>query len=110
MEIVPYQEELRPALPTVVGNVDYARMRDTLNRIDEILEQSGAEKEFVRSQVKAYGQRAGENGRTGNTVSPKELARVAEHASRALRCNIVRELFQEGCRPFCVRLADSPLL
>ena len=22
MEIIPYQEELRPALPTVIGNVD----------------------------------------------------------------------------------------
>ena len=34
MQIVPYQEELCPALPTVIGNVDYQEFRATLVRIE----------------------------------------------------------------------------
>ena len=47
MEIVSYQEELSPALPTVIGNVDYQEFRSTLLRIDEILKRSGAERQFI---------------------------------------------------------------
>ena len=37
MEKVIKQLRFRPALPTVVGNVDYERERDLLIRIDELL-------------------------------------------------------------------------
>ncbi len=47
MEIVSYQEELSPGLPTVVGNVDCQEFRSTLLRIDEILKRSGAERQFI---------------------------------------------------------------
>lgn len=107
MQIVPYQEELCPALPTVIGNVDYQEFRATLLRIEEILEQSGVEREFIGQRLDEYRKEAKQRGRE---VSEKELARVGQHAARALRCNIVRQLLGEGCRGFSVRLADSPLL
>ncbi len=47
MEIVSYQEELSPALPTVIGNVDYQEFRSTLLRIDEVLERSRAERTLL---------------------------------------------------------------
>ena len=110
MEIVPYQEELRPALPTVIGNVDYQEFRGTLLRIEEILVKAGAEKTFIAEKIAAYKEQARENGRAPESISEKELSRTAEHASRALRCNIVRELLGEGYRGLSARLADSPLL
>ncbi|MEW6441823.1 MAG: hypothetical protein AB1640_12890 [bacterium] len=106
MQIVPYQEELRPALPTVIGNVDYHEFRATLLRIEEILDRSEVEREFIRERQDQYSKRA--EGR--RSPSARELARVAEHSVRALRCNIVRQLLGEGYREFSVRLADSPLL
>ncbi len=110
MEIVSYQEELSPALPTVVGNVDYQEFRDTLLRIDEILKRSGAERQFIDERIAAYRQTAEENGREAQAVSPGELAEVAQQANQALRCNITRQLLGESARGFSTRLADSPLL
>jgi len=110
MEIVPYQEELSPALPTVIGNVDYQEFRSTLLRIEQILEKTGVERTFIAERIDAYKNQAKGNGRDEESISQKELSRVAQHAWRALRCNIVRELLGEGYRGFSARLADSPLL
>ncbi len=110
MEIISYQEELSPALPTVIGNVDYQEFRSNLLRIEEILEQSGAERQFMNDRIAAYTQTAEENGRAAESLSPAELARVARQACEALRCNIARELLGESSRGFSARLADSPLL
>jgi len=110
MEIVSYQEELSPALPTVVGNVDYQEFRSTLLRIDEILKRSGAERQFIEQRIADYRQAAEENGREAKAVSPGELAEAARQANQALRCNIARQLLGESARGFSTRLADSALL
>ena len=110
MGIVSYQEELSPALPTVVGNVDYQEFRSTLLRIDEILRRSGAERQFIDERIEAYRQAARERGREAEAVSPGELSEVARQASQALRCNITRQLLGESARGLSTRLADSPLL
>ena len=110
MEIVSYQEELSPALPTVIGNVDYQEFRSTLLRIDEILKRSGAERQIIDERIAAYRQAAEENGREAEAVSPGELAEAARQANQALRCNIARQLVGESARGFSARLADSPLL
>jgi IS5 family transposase len=110
MQIVSYQEELSPALPTVVGNVDYQEFRSTLLRIDEILKRSGAERQFIDERVAAYRQAAEEKGREAEAVSPGELSEVARQASQALRGNITRQLLGESARGLSTRLADSPLL
>ena len=110
MEIVSYQEELSPGLPTVVGNVDYQEFRDTLLRIDEILRRSGAERQFIEERIAAYRQAGEESGREATAVSPGELAEAAQQANQALRCNIARQLLGESARGMSTRLADSPLL
>jgi len=110
MRSMAYQEELCPALPTVVGNVDYQEFRATLLRIDEILERAGIEGTFVCERIEAYVVQSEQAGGERGSASGKALERVALHASRALRCNIARELLGESCRGICTRLADSPLL
>ncbi len=37
MEMIAYQPELNPALPVVVGNIDYHQYRSTLERIDQLV-------------------------------------------------------------------------
>jgi len=48
---LPFQSELRPALPTVIGNVDYQKFEKELKRMDEVLILSGVEERFVESCV-----------------------------------------------------------
>lgn len=114
MEILSYQPELSPALRVVIGNVDYREFRETLERIDELLICSGVEAEFVRARVSGYeadaAAYADKMGKPPRKISPKELGRVQEHAVRALRCNVVRELTDENVRNLSIRLADSDLL
>jgi len=114
MQIISYQPELSPALREVVGNVDYTEFRRMLERVDRLLIDSGIETDFVsfrmgehEQEVAAYAQ---EMGKAPREISAKERGRVQEHAVRALRCNVVRELTGESARGLSVRLADSELL
>jgi hypothetical protein len=113
MENLSYQPELSPALRVVVGNVDYSEFRRTLERIDEIL-LSGIEAGFVRLRVEAYEKEAEayarKMGKESRAISGKERGHVQEHAVRAMRCNVVRELTGESARGLSIRLADSELL
>jgi len=90
--------------------VDYQEFRSTLLRIEEILRQSGAERQFINERIAAYRQRAEENGRAAESIGAGELAEAARQASQALRCNIARQLLGESARGLSTRLADSPLL
>jgi len=114
MEMIAYQPELSPALRTVVGNVDYTEFRETLQRIDRLLIESGTEARFVRLRMSEHERRgveyAGKMGKAYRQLSPKARANVQKHAVRALRCDIVRELTGESARALSVRLADSELL
>jgi hypothetical protein len=98
----------------VVGNVDYETFRDTLFRMEKIVEQSGVEQAFVQSRLDAYlahamveAMEAGESFREPSDLA---LSHVVKRAVQALRCNIARELTGDDCRGFSTRLADSPLL
>jgi len=103
MEMVPYQQELSPALPVVLGNVDYLEFRQTLERIDRLLIDGGVEDHLCRLRVAEHEQ--GEQ-----SLSERYLASLEKHTVRALRCNIARGLTQESVRDFSKRLADSALL
>ena len=47
-QIIPFPEELRPRLPTIVGNVDYLTLRRRREQIDALSRQSGLERDFVQ--------------------------------------------------------------
>jgi hypothetical protein len=53
-QILPFPEELRPRLPTIVGNVDYRTLRERLEQIDSLLRLSGLECDFVQRSVERW--------------------------------------------------------
>ncbi len=55
-QIIPFLLELRPALPTVVGNVDYLTLRQRLEQIDALLRDGGVEREFVQRALDQWNQ------------------------------------------------------
>lgn len=50
--IIPFPTELRPRLPTIVGNVDYLTFRQRLEQIDRLLDRSSVEGDFVERALK----------------------------------------------------------
>ena len=40
-QIIAFPQELRPKLPTIVGNVDYLSLQERLQQIDTLLRDSG---------------------------------------------------------------------
>jgi Transposase DDE domain len=114
MQMIAYQPELSPALRTVVGNVDYTEFRETLQRIERLLIDSGTEARFVRLRMNELEREgieyARKMGKAYRALSAKARANVQKHAVRALRCDVVRELTGESARGLSIRLADSELL
>jgi hypothetical protein len=101
--IIPFPQELRPRLPTIVGNVDYQTLRQRLEQIDALLRQGGVEGDFV--------QRALEGWMRGASWEPTALeqGKFQQRSRRALRCTILRTLLQEDYRGFSCQLAGNPL-
>lgn len=104
--IIPFQPFLRPALPTVEGNVDYRTFRDELARIDEIL-LSGPEQRLVIASTEQWCRRS--DG-SPEEVSASQLTRYQTYCRQALRCNLAQVYLKESYRTFAAHLADSPLL
>ena len=103
--IIPFPAELRPRLPTIVGNVDYLTLCQRLEQIESLLQASGLEADFVEQALQGW-------------LKPKAAARPPTarqqqqfqlRSRRALRCTILRTLLQEDYRGFSCALAGSPL-
>ena len=98
MNKIHRQMEFRPALPVVIGNIDYRQMRELAERIDDLLTRSGLEATMIE---KVLGPR--------EAVSAANWARAWQQTQIALRCTIARHLTIKAHRGFSARLADSPL-
>lgn len=102
-QILPFPEELRPRLPTIVGNVDYRTLRLRLEQIDSLLRSSGVERGFVERSLERW-------SKAGKTEpSAFEQTKYQQRSRRALRCNLLRTLLQEDYRGFSCQLAGNPL-
>src|ERR1700686_276163 len=101
--IIPFPAELRPRLPTIVGNVDYLTLRQRLEQIDSLLLGSGLERQFVEQALQGWLKPA------GRAPSARQQQQFQERSRRALRCTILRTLLQEDYRGFSCALAGSPL-
>jgi len=101
-QILPFQPTLRPALPTVLGNVDYQEFERQLRRLDQLLSLSGVEKHFVEQSLARYAAQC-------PAATTKVRARQQRHSYRALRCNVLRGLLGEDFRGMSRRLAECPL-
>jgi hypothetical protein len=102
-QIIPFPQELRPKLPTIVGNVDYLTLRQRLEQIDTLLRDSGVEQSFVQRAL----QRRTLAGEREPTVL--EQVKYQQRSRRALRCTVLRTLLQEDYRGFSCQLAGNPL-
>jgi len=102
-QIIPFPQELRPRLPTIVGNVDYLTLRQRLEQIDALLRASGVEQEFVQRAL------AGWSTAAAREVTAVEQRKFQQRSRRALRCTILRTLLQEDYRGFSCQLAGNPL-
>jgi len=102
-QIIPFPQELRPQLPTIVGNVDYLTLRQRLEQIDALLRDSGVEQEFVRRAL------AGWNVAASREATALEQVKFQQRSRRALRCTLLRTLLQEDYRGFSCQLAGNPL-
>jgi hypothetical protein len=103
--IIPFPTDLRPRLPTIVGNVDYLTLCQRLQQIESLLQASGLESDFVEKALQDW-------------LKPKPASRLPTarqqqqfqlRSRRALRCTILRTLLQEDYRGFSCALAGSPL-
>ena len=102
-QILPFPEELRPRLPTIVGNVDYLTLRRRLEQIDALLRKSGVARDFLRRSLDRW-------VLAGNREpSAFEQIKHQNRSRRALRCNLLRTLLQEDFRGFSCQLAGNPL-
>jgi hypothetical protein len=101
--IIPFPQELRPTLPTIVGNVDYLRLRQRLEQIDALLLASGVEQDFVQRALEGW------LGRAKNPPSVRQQQKYQLRSRRALRCTILGTLLQEDYRGFSCQLAGNPL-
>src|SRR5512135_2779635 len=101
--IIPFPQELRPTLPTIVGNVDYLMLRQRLEQIDALLRSSGLEQDFVQRAL------AGWSSRSQDQPRPRQQQKFQQRTRRALRCTILRTLLQEDYRGFSCQLAGNPL-
>jgi len=102
-QIIPFPQELRPRLPTIVGNVDYLTLRQRLEQIDTLLRDSGLERDFVQRALEAWALAA------SGEPTARQQGKFQERARRALRCTILRTLLQEDYRGFSCQLAGNPL-
>jgi hypothetical protein len=102
-QIIPFPQELRPRLPTIVGNVDYLTLRQRLEQIEALLREGGVERDFVQRALAAW--------QLAASREPTALAQVKfqQRSRRALRCTILRTLLQEDYRGFSCQLAGNPL-
>jgi hypothetical protein len=101
--IIPFPLELRPHLPTIVGNVDYLTLRRRLEQIDALLIASGVERDFVERSLERW------NPQGKRALSAREQIKFQQLSRRALRCTLLRTLLQEDYRGFSVALAANPL-
>jgi hypothetical protein len=102
-QIIPFPQELRPQLPTIVGNVDYLTLRQRLEQIDTLLRTSGVEQAFVQRALDPW------LGAAGRQVTAVAQVKFQQRSRRALRCTILRTLLQEDYRGFSCQLAGNPL-
>lgn len=101
--IIPFSDELRLRLPTVVGNVDYNTLRLRLEQIDQLLLASGLETEFLNLSLERW------LASSSSAPTALQQEKFQLRSRRALRCNLLRTLLQEDYRGFSCQLAGNPL-
>ena len=106
MQNVPLQLDFCPALPNIFGHKDYNEFRDTLIKIDKILQTGDLENKLVGAALTKWLEDHKEDVKFCKSKAAHHHRKLLHYA---LRCNIAHTLTGEGVRPFSVRLTDSSL-
>ena len=110
-QIITFQTSLVAGLPKISGCKDYTEYCQLLVRINDILESSGIETEFVRTHVYSELERKrNEEDDPNATLSELAIQRAAKFAAQAMRCNLVGILLRESLRGLSLRIAESGVL
>lgn len=99
--IVAQQLVLRPALPRIIGPVEFREFCALWRRVDELL-RAGPERDFVI--------RCLQHKLRKRPMTVAEQARFQGESQRALRCTLARVLLGESLREFSCHLAESSVL
>lgn len=110
-KIIPIQEYLRPALPQVLNCKDYEEEKRLLERVDQILRQSGVERQFMELSMEQFESNAKKLTEGGEEVASgvRNVERYMRHSRRALRCTVLKNLIGGGYRKMSKGLALTPL-
>lgn len=112
--LLPEQEDLRPAVATVYGSLEYRTWRQRLERLDEILRIGRVEEVFVRLALKRQLAGCQREHQAGRRPAPGlcqgDQLLFQRTASVALRVTLARMICGGSYRSFATRLADSTLL
>ena len=112
--LLPEQDDLRPAVPTVYGSIEYRTWRRRLERLDEILRTGRVEEGFVRLALKRQLAECQQEYQAGRRSAPVlcegDQLLFQRTASVALRVTLARTICGGSYRSFAARLADSTLL
>lgn len=92
--ILPFQPELYPSLPPIVGCEEYDQQEALFNRVADLFQSSGVEQRFIQIGLK------------GRKAKPKRVQKLRQ----GLRCTIARCLLNLSYRKFRVDLACNHLL
>ena len=103
MNNLSFQPDLRPELPLVDGPKEYREQRALFSRIEDLLSQTGLEREFIALSM-------AHRKIDLNQCSAAEAQSLSKNCTLALRSNIARMITAMNHRDFCIRLADSALL
>ena len=114
LELVAEQEFLTGFVSTVVGPVEYRTWKKRVERIDEILKQSGAEAMFqllsLKQRNEAETREAQKENRPIRTMSVEAQASFQRRCSQVLRCVVAQTISGDDFRGFACRLSESPVL
>ena len=113
-ELIPEQEFLTGYVSTVIGPIEYRVWKKQLERINDVLDLSGAEHKFQRLALRQRDDDEQREAEKENwpfrSLSAGEQIAHQRLSSHALRCNVAQTLVGEGFRGFACRLSESPLL
>jgi hypothetical protein len=99
MNIIAYQDELRPLLPTVFGAKDYREFRETLEEMDHILSVTGIEHRVIEQVILTRYPR----------LSHQRQQTMYRRLRQALRYCILLGITGLSYRKLSLRVADSQL-
>ena len=101
--LLPYQDDLRPFVPTVLGNLEYNRFRLQLESIDHLPLHLGIEKRFLETALAhELGKRQAEAKVSGKLrkLCPGDQTAFQKNTAIALRCSVLRTLTGQSYRVF----------